>query len=597
MKNLFLIWLFSSLSTTLFATHNRAGEIRYEQIAAMQYRITIVTYTREDAVAPPDRDSLNINFGDGIIATIGRSNGINNQGVPIGDNYKYNEYVTEHTYSALGTYTVRMRDVNRTDGILNIDNGLSGIVAFYIESTIVLRAANFGRNSLVHLLQPPVDVAQAGQPFSHNPSAFDIDGDSITYEFITPLQNLNTVVPNYVYPNFIPVGGTNSLTINAVTGDIVWSAPQTVGEYSLAILIKEFRNGIMIGSTVRDMQILVKSGSNQAPILRIAGQHKIALLAGATLAFSVETTDANAGQRVQTTASSGVFLQNTNNPTPATFGTRSIPPYTIRATNYLPTPTASPFEWHTQTDNIRKETYQILFRSVDNNEVVLNPTGTRDTLGLNGLQTIQVIVVGTVPSNPTSAFANNVTTLQWDKPYMHENIGQNRFKGFAVWRKNGNNTAAIDTFNINPTTQGFTRIARNVLSANANKYLYNDATMQAGQNYTYWITAEFADLDAMGIVIHTTNSLPAAQQVFTATENPEKAFARVFPTLFTDAITIELADNTVLETVLYNSVGQVVLAQKISTTTLIPTQNLVKGTYLLRLKDGYGAQQTIKLVK
>ena len=45
------------------ATHNRAGEITYEHLGGLKYRVTIVTYTKISA--PADRDSLELDWGDG----------------------------------------------------------------------------------------------------------------------------------------------------------------------------------------------------------------------------------------------------------------------------------------------------------------------------------------------------------------------------------------------------------------------------------------------------------------------------------------------------------------------------------------------------
>src|SRR5690625_8026642 len=60
------------VNTELFATHNRAGEITYEQIGPLTIRITLVTYTKTSSHV--DRDSLIVYWGDGTSETIGRIN-------------------------------------------------------------------------------------------------------------------------------------------------------------------------------------------------------------------------------------------------------------------------------------------------------------------------------------------------------------------------------------------------------------------------------------------------------------------------------------------------------------------------------------------
>ena len=59
-----LILLGVFLPNRLWATHNRAGEITYEQISDLSIRVTIVTYTRIRG-AEVDRPQLGIYWGDG----------------------------------------------------------------------------------------------------------------------------------------------------------------------------------------------------------------------------------------------------------------------------------------------------------------------------------------------------------------------------------------------------------------------------------------------------------------------------------------------------------------------------------------------------
>jgi len=42
-----------------------------------------------------------------------------------------------------------------------------------------------------------------------------------------------------------------------ITGDFFWDSPPQQGEYNIAILVEEWRNGVKIGSVLRDMQIII----------------------------------------------------------------------------------------------------------------------------------------------------------------------------------------------------------------------------------------------------------------------------------------------------------------------------------------------------
>ncbi|HPN71744.1 MAG TPA: hypothetical protein PLZ32_19595, partial [Saprospiraceae bacterium] len=64
LQSSFFILLFATFAVPVFATHNRAGEITYEQIAANRIRMTLTTYTKTSSSAA-DRDSVEIVWGDG----------------------------------------------------------------------------------------------------------------------------------------------------------------------------------------------------------------------------------------------------------------------------------------------------------------------------------------------------------------------------------------------------------------------------------------------------------------------------------------------------------------------------------------------------
>ena len=49
-------------TTSLFATHNRAGEITYSHVEGLTYEVLITTYTKASALA--DRPSLYLLWGD-----------------------------------------------------------------------------------------------------------------------------------------------------------------------------------------------------------------------------------------------------------------------------------------------------------------------------------------------------------------------------------------------------------------------------------------------------------------------------------------------------------------------------------------------------
>ena len=95
--------------TSLLATHNRAGEITYEQIDDLTIRATITTFTRTSSFAA-DRDSLEMFWGDGTSEFVSRTNG---NGEPLPNDVQRNVYTATHTYPTRSQFTLSVTDPNR----------------------------------------------------------------------------------------------------------------------------------------------------------------------------------------------------------------------------------------------------------------------------------------------------------------------------------------------------------------------------------------------------------------------------------------------------------------------------------------------------
>ena len=99
------------LSSSLYATHNRAGEITYRHLGGFQYEATIITYTKSDS--PADRPDLGISWGDGIVDTIPRINGFG-MGELVAPSIKMNKYVGVHTYPGPSIYLISFRSSQKS---------------------------------------------------------------------------------------------------------------------------------------------------------------------------------------------------------------------------------------------------------------------------------------------------------------------------------------------------------------------------------------------------------------------------------------------------------------------------------------------------
>lgn len=467
MRFFLLTILFILLTEAVSATHNRAGEIVYEHISGYTFRFTVITYTKESST-DADRDSLDIDFGDGVSQTIPRVTEI-----ILGNDVKYNEYLQYHTYAGPGTYIVSMSDPNLIDNIINIDFGSSVDVPFYLEDTIKILDADFyGYNNSPILLQAPIDYANLYQPFVHNPNAFDPDGDSLVYELITPLMSRSTGVPGYQDLNEMLPGVNNNLTLNIHTGEMVWDAPQLIGIYSLEYLIREYRFGVCIGTLVRHMQIIVEDENNQAPIISEVAD--TCIIAGMTLDQNFTATDPDMPAQTVTMSATGGPLSITD--APASY------------THVDGNPASLHFQWNTTCEHIRRFPYQLVIKAQDD---YINSTGVG--FPLTDLLTWQVQVLAPPPTGVVaSATSSNDVLIRWDSLYVCS--AANDFLGFKVWRKIGcNNT--FDLCNNNPVDYGY-----ELVSSLQDEYYFIDHTTVIGQEYSYIVVAVFGDVNLFGVI-------------------------------------------------------------------------------------------------
>ena len=483
MGKYFFLMLICIFSTKLNATHNRAGEITWEQIGPLTIRLTITTYTKSSSVAA-DRDSLELFWGDGTSEFVRRSNG---NGFELPNDIKLNIYVAVHTYPGRSTYTAYFTDPNRVANILNVNFPNSVDVLFFLSTTFTLLDIQFqGVNNSVKLLQPPIDNACVGQRFIHNPGAYDPDGDSIAYELIAPLEGLGRPVPNYLFPDQLLSGPNNQISLNPLTGDFIWESPPQPGEYNIAIAIKEYRNGVLINTIIRDMQIRVSVCNNEPPIVQ--AERELCVIAGTEVNLDILIDDPNPGQRVQLQANGGPLILFNS------------PALVTPVNEFLNVPYIARLNWKTNCNHITKFPYQIVLRALDNPGSILQALAT--------LRTIRIKVVGPAPKDLAADVENNSVLLNWEYPYICDNEETDPFfQGFSIWRSEQSIDLEKDTCNPGLAGKGYQRIVINSLQSDGERYFYFDNNVERGKTYCYRIQAEFALQTPAGFPYNRVESL------------------------------------------------------------------------------------------
>lgn len=263
------------VSSEVSATHLRAAEITAKRLSPTTYQITLILFAdwenvfdNPNAVVPNDMLFQVVNI-QGVNYQVER----NNSEVFGSETYKtlMNTYVFNYTFSSVGSaYTISFVENFRNGGIANINDGNSKEVPLHV-SLILKPAVSDETNSSPELLIPPIDEAAVDRVYTHNPGAYDPDGDSLSYRLVTPTREVGVLVPGYRSPADPYYGAGSTISVNPLTGDLVWDSPKQVGIYNVAIEVTEWGTsplGAYVKSKiVRDMQINVVESSNTPPVI------------------------------------------------------------------------------------------------------------------------------------------------------------------------------------------------------------------------------------------------------------------------------------------------------------------------------------------
>jgi gliding motility-associated-like protein len=471
------------------ATHFRAGEITAKRISStnLTYEVTLTAYFD---VSPSGIDAAKqATYVEFYFGTDGprRVDRLVSSIRDIGNNTTVNKYITTYTFPSAGQYQISVKMDNRNANTLNLNNGVqTNTINFYVHSTLEINA-NFGLNQTPVLLNPPIDIAAVGQRYIHNPNAFDADGDSLSYKMFVPQQSLtgNGVGTNIIYkdPNQInPPGQTEAgaspatFSINEVTGDLIWDAPAAKGQYNVAFVVEEWRDGFLIGRIVRDMQILVEDAKNDRPLMDPLNE--ICIEAGTVINQQIRATDKN-GDKLTLTSTGGVYEASLISPALAKFN--------VAQQGSQGTVTGQ-FTWQTSCNHIRLEPYDVLFKVEDGARPDANPSLFRKLVDMT---TLSIRVVGPRPLGLKAIAATDPAgtayRLSWDT-YKCQVAGAK----IVVYRKEGCTDIPVEPCLTGiPPGSGYEEVGR--VAVNETTYLDNDNGngLRPGVSYSYRLVVEF----------------------------------------------------------------------------------------------------------
>lgn len=282
------------LSHVAVASHIVGGELSYRCVGTNTYEITLNLYRdclppsmgggNPAALADDDPAYLSIyrgtSFyrfdsvfaGSSIIVPVNFSNEcINNPPATCINRLQF-KYVVNLPASNQ-TYTVICQRCCRNGSINNISNpGNTG--ASY---TCTIPPTPIVCNSSAVFQNYPPQIICVNNPLVYDHSAFDADGDSLSYSFCNALQGADPSDPkpiinasflpsvnsvNYISPlsGSLPMAGNPVLQIDSKTG-LITGTPNLMGRFVVNVCCTEWRNGNPINVVNREFQFVVTNCS------------------------------------------------------------------------------------------------------------------------------------------------------------------------------------------------------------------------------------------------------------------------------------------------------------------------------------------------
>ncbi len=298
MKNIILIFSIVCLNMQANATHIVGGSLVYEHLGDSTYKVSIRLYKdcSPQSINFSTSLRLEIRMGDGTLPATSFvrlplilrdtldpyiDTCAFNPGVCV-ELGVYSKVITLPSQS--GGYHLFYTDCCRNGSVANINSPLTygeGLHTFVPDKVIYPTNSSPVFNSY-----PPVYVCK-DQDLNYDFSATDVDGDSLSYTLITPYHGLNeysgpphnsgvpyasllptisstgTAPDNITFntvsylPGFSATNPLNSISGNGLTlssTGLLTGIPEMVGQYLVAVRVDEYRNGVKIGTIVRDFQ-------------------------------------------------------------------------------------------------------------------------------------------------------------------------------------------------------------------------------------------------------------------------------------------------------------------------------------------------------
>ncbi|MDP2388610.1 MAG: PKD domain-containing protein, partial [Bacteroidota bacterium] len=322
MKKITLFFLALFLSAKMYSSHIAGGEITYVSLGNNQYEVHLKLYWDcSGGFNPGTTQTLSV---DGCLGsqtiTLDQSTATPGDGIDISqicssetstcngglvDGKNMIEYVGIVTLPGACTdWIFSWTTCCRGGNIINVSGGTTADSYLFANLNNVAAPNN---NSPIFTAQP-LPYMCVNQAVCYNFGIVEQDGNTLQYSLVDGLEGPGLPLTyNAGYSGTSPIQG---ITIDPVTGQINFT-PTTQGDFVVTVRVDEFdANGVMVGSVIRDIQVVVQNCTNQTmacgsggltagnitgngATLNPANPHEIQICEGIPFSFNVLFTDPN----------------------------------------------------------------------------------------------------------------------------------------------------------------------------------------------------------------------------------------------------------------------------------------------------------------
>jgi hypothetical protein len=279
-KLLFITLLLFTIGKTAHATHAVGADLTYTCIGANTYEVTLRFYRDCGGTAAPSNPTISILGSSGCTAVT------SSLALPLISSQEVSQVCAGTQTSCAGgsvqgtqeyiyrgqiqlpagcdSYTISFTLSARNSSITNLN--VSG-ADIYVESIINTDLAPCNNSPQFNNL--PVLYSCQGQISQFNHGFFDQDGDSLTFSLINPKTTNGVDIPfvsglSATTPLRLQTGTT--FQFNNANGQMTFTPLANTGQVAvISVRIDEYRNGLKIGSMIRDLQMIISATCSSLP--------------------------------------------------------------------------------------------------------------------------------------------------------------------------------------------------------------------------------------------------------------------------------------------------------------------------------------------